>query len=248
MLQCSVDGQRGVRRSSPRHVSKATNPAICQHHDGLHVIGRPENMSESVVGDPALVGPIVFPDPLTSTHLVSAATFLYFDTPVKLPSPIWIPDEEAYGLHELVARRHPEWAARFFQLDSLYGEQVDAWKRTREIDPLSDAFTGTLYAFDADSDALNEGVAFLEATGETMEEAGAKIDIGAAAGEVFHHLLIDKYFELDQDLDVLFEYCGEFLAAPSPVSLLVSCYLPRLMLTPRVARARATCCYSITCS
>jgi hypothetical protein len=158
-------------------------------------------MSEAVVSGPASVGPIVFPDPLTSTHLVSAATFLYFDTPVKLPSPIWIPDEEAYGLHELVANRDPEWAARFFQLDSLYGAQVDAWKRTREIlEPLTDAFTGTLYAFDADSDALNEGIAFLESTGETMEEAVSKLDIGAAAGEVFHHLLIDKYFELDQDL------------------------------------------------
>lgn len=88
-----------------------------------------------------------------------------------------------------------------------------------------------------DSDALDEGIAFLEATGETMEEVGARIDIGAAAGEVFHHLLIDKYFELDRDLDVLFEYCGEILAAPSPVPLLVSCYLPRLMLTTRVARA-----------
>lgn len=195
-------------------------------------------MSETFVGGSASVGPVVFPDPLTSTHLVSAATFLYFDTPVKLPSPIWIPDEEAYGLHELVAKRNPEWATRFFKLDSLYGDQVDSWKRTREVlEPLVDAFTGTLYAFDADSDALDEGIAFLEATGETMEEVAAKIDIGAAAGEVFHHLLIDKYFELDRNLDVLFEYCGEFLAAPSPVPLLVSCYLPRLMLTTRVARA-----------
>ena len=54
---------------------------------------------------------------------------------------------------------------------------------------------------------------------------------------MFHHLLIDKYFELDRDLDALFEYCGGLLTTRSPTQLLVSCYLPRLRLTTRVAGA-----------
>jgi hypothetical protein len=189
-------------------------------------------------GSARSIGPIVFPDPLTSTHLVSAATFLYFDVPITLPSPIWIPDEDAYGLHHLVFDRDPEWATRFFQMDNLYGGQVDAWKRTTELlEPLRDTFKGSLFAFDADTTALEEGLAFLQATGETVDTAVTRLDLGAAAGEVFHHLLIDKYFELDRDLDALFEYCGEFFAVDSPAQLLVPCYLPRLTLTPRVAGA-----------
>jgi hypothetical protein len=191
-----------------------------------------------VSGSVAPLGPLVFPDPLTSMHLVSAATFLYFDAPVVLPSPIWIPDDHAYGLHELVATKRPEWASRFFKVDDLYGAQVDAWKRTTALlKPLSDTFVTALYAFDADPAAIDEGLAFLQATGETVDTAVARVDLGAAAGEVFHHLLIDKYFELDRDLDALFKYCGGLFAEPSPAKLLVSCYLPRLRLTPRAAGA-----------
>lgn len=189
-------------------------------------------------GPPGSLGPLVFPDPLTSTHLVSAATFLYFDAPVVLPSPIWIPDEEAYGLHELVATWRPEWATRFLQIDGLYGAQVDAWKRTRELlEPLKDTFVSSLFAFDADTAAVEKGLAFLRTTGETAETAVARLDPGAAAGEVFHHLLIDKYFELDRDLNALYEYRGELFAVSSTTQLLVSCYLPRLTLTPRAAGA-----------
>jgi hypothetical protein len=191
-----------------------------------------------VGGSAASIGPLVFPDPLTSTHLISAATFLYFDVPITLPSPIWIPDENAYGLHELVAARRPDWATRFFNIDGLYGVQVDAWKRTMDLlEPLRDAFENSLLAFDADTAALEQGLAFLQATGETVDTAMTRIDPGAAAGEVFHHLLIDKYFELDRDLDALFDYCGELFTVSSPAQLLVSCYLPRLTLTPRVASA-----------
>ena len=192
-----------------------------------------------VSGSVAPMGPLVFPDPLTSTLLVSAATFLYFDVPVVLPSPIWIPDVDAYGLHELVATRGPRWATRFFEIDGLYGAQVDAWKRTTELlKPLRDTFKTSMFAFDAGTAELEEGLAFLQATGETVETAVTKLDLGAAAGEVFHHLLIDKYFEFDRDLDALFEYCGELFSASSPIQLLVSCYLPRLRLTPRMAGAR----------
>lgn len=196
-------------------------------------------MGDAAVGDSvAPLGPLVFPDPLSSTHLVSAATFLYFDVPVVLPSPIWIPDENAYGLHELVATRRPEWASRFFQIDGLYGAQVDAWKRTTELlKPLRDTFVTAMFAFDADTAALEEGLAFLKATGGSADTAVARLDLGAAAGEVFHHLLIDKYFELDRNLDALFEYCGGLFTVSSPAQLLVSCYLPRLRLTPRAAGA-----------
>lgn len=186
----------------------------------------------------ASIGPLVFPDPLTSTLLVSAATFLYFDVPVVLPSPIWIPDETAYGLHDLVATWRPEWATEFFQIDDLYGAQVEAWKHTRELlEPLRDTFVSSLLAFDADTAAIEEGVAFLRTTGETADTAMARLDRGAAAGEVFHHLLIDKYVELDRDLNALYEYCGELFAVSSTTELLVSCYLPRLTLTPRAASA-----------
>ena len=120
------------------------------------------------------LGPLVFPDPLTTTRLVSAATFLYFDIPVVLPSPIWIPDDHAYGLHELVATRRPEWAAEFFNIDGLYGRQVDDWKRTtRLLEPLRDTFVTSMFAFDADDAALEEGLAFLQATGETVDTAVA---------------------------------------------------------------------------
>jgi hypothetical protein len=143
-------------------------------------------------------------------------------------------------LHELLATRRPEWATRFFQIDGLYSAQVDAWKRTTELlEPLKDTFVTSLFAFDADTAAVEEGLAFLRATGETADTAVARLDPGAAAGEVFHHLLIDKYFELDRDLDALFEYCGGLFAVSSPAQLLVSCYLPRLTLTPRAAGASA---------
>lgn len=185
---------------------------------------------------PASIGPLVFPDPLTSTHLVSAATFLYFDVPVVLPSPIWIPDEAAYGLHELVASRRPEWATRFFRIDSLYGAQVDAWKHTTALlGPLKDSFTTSLFAFDADAAALEKGLEFLDSTGETADTAVARLDLGAAAGEVFHHLLIDKYVELERNLDALYDYCAELFATLSTAELLVFSYLPRLTLTPRAA-------------
>lgn len=185
---------------------------------------------------PASIGPLVFPDPLTSTHLVSAATFLYFDVPVVLPSPIWIPDDEAYGLHEMVASRGPEWATRFFRIDSLYGAQVDAWKRTTALlGPLKDSFTTSLFAFDADAAALENGLELLDSTGETADTAVRRLDLGAAAGEVFHHLLIDQYFDLERDLDSLYDYCAELFATRSTAELLVSSYLPRLTLTPRAA-------------
>ncbi|BBX60518.1 hypothetical protein TM48_04625 [Mycobacterium shottsii] len=187
---------------------------------------------------PESMSPLVFPDPLTSTHLVSAATFLYFDVPVVLPSPIWIPDEEAFGLHDLVASWRPDWAPRFFQIDALYGAQVDAWKHTKELlNPLKDTFVSSLFAFDADTAAIERGLAFLRTTGETIDTTIARLDPGAAAGEVFHHLLIDKYVELDRDLNGLYEYCGQLFALSSTPQLLVSCYLPRLTLTPRAADA-----------
>jgi hypothetical protein len=210
--------------------------ALLSSHTRVPLGGSVAMSDGAASGSVERLGPLVFPDPLTSTLLVSAATFLYFDVPVILPSPIWIPDERAYGLHELVATRNPEWATRFFKIDSLYGAQVDAWKRTRELlEPLRDTFVTSLFAFDADTAAMEEGLAFLQATGETAETAMTKLDPGAAAGEVFHHLLIDKYFELDRDLDALFEYCGGLFTVSSPAQLLVPCYLPRLKLTSRVA-------------
>lgn len=185
-----------------------------------------------------VLGPIVFPDPLTSTSRISAATFLYFDEPVILPSPIWIPEETAYGLHDLVATRWPDWAGPFFWADSLYGSQVEDWKRTADLlSPLGDAFSSALYAFDADSDALAEGQAFLDSTGVSVEQALEMIDLGAAAGEVFHHLLIDQYSEFEGDLESLYRYTADFFAAGSPSELLVASYLPRLRLSPRVAQA-----------
>lgn len=183
-------------------------------------------------------GPLAFPDPLTSTSRVSAATFLYFEERVVLPSPIWIPDEDAYGLHDLVATRQPEWAKKFFELDGLYGAQVDAWKRTSDLlTPLGDAFRTALYAFDADSDAFAEGKTFLDSTGLSAEKVLPMIDVGAAGGEVFHHLLIDCYAELDGDLDALYAYTASFVAEDSLARLLVPCYLPRLRLTRHVAQA-----------
>jgi hypothetical protein len=185
-----------------------------------------------------VLGPIVFPDPLTSTSRISAATFLYFDERVILPSPIWIPDETAYGLHDLVATRRPDWAGRFFWTDSLYGSQVESWKRTTDLlEPLGDAFSSALYAFDADSGALAEGQAFLDSTGVSAEQALEMIDVGAAAGEVFHHLLIDQYSEFEGDLEALYRYTADFFAAGSPSEVLVPCYLPRLRLSPHVAQA-----------
>lgn len=184
------------------------------------------------------IGPTVFPDPLTSTNQISAATFLYFDTPIVLPSPIWIPDERAYELHDVVASRRPEWGRNFFAIDNLYGDQVDRWKRTTTLlDPLRDSFRTALFSFDAGATELEEGLALLEATGETPEWAMERIDLRAAAGEVFHHLLIDQYVEFERDLDVLYDYCGALFDGTSLPRTLASCYLPRLTLTNRIAGA-----------
>jgi hypothetical protein len=199
------------------------------------------DLGDDVVGGSAAsLGPLVLPDPNHFDTFGQRCDFPLLRCPVVLPSPIWIPDDRAYGLHELVATRRPDWATKFFQIDGLYGAQVDAWKRTKELlAPLKDTFVNSLFAFDADTAALEVGLAFLRATGETADTAVARLDPGAAAGEVFHHLLIDKYFELDRDLDARYEYCGGLFAESSPAQLLVSCYLPRLTLTSRAAGASA---------
>jgi len=137
---------------------------------------------------------MVFPDPLTSTGQISAASFVYFDAPIVVPTPVWIPNDEAFGLNELILDRRPDWGLNYFRIDEIYGAQISAYQETmRLLKPLEDGFLRTLLAFDADTAARQEGLDFLESTGETVESVLPMLDVHAAAGEVFHHVLIDEY-------------------------------------------------------
>lgn len=176
----------------------------------------------------------VFPDPVTGPEMLSGAAFLYFQQPLLLSVPPVVLTEDSYTLLSLIEERKPEWGAVFLHLFECWRQQLDGSRKMLDaIAPLREKSFETIWlAYPANSDALERSNILATSSGLSLDLIANIIDPFNASGEIIRHIMQEAFLELDEDIEALFNYCGELFTRESLSHLLVKGYLLRIpMLT-----------------
>jgi len=181
-------------------------------------------------------GLLVYPDPVTGPGALSGATFLYFQRSLFMTSPPLVITEKSYDLWPLVEERCPDWSDTFFMLVYAWQQQLDGWREMLNIlDPLKERCFKVVYlSYPANSAALQDSGDLAASTGLSIDSIGELINPANACGEIIRHIMLEAFLEVGEDIEALFDYCGEFFAHEALPHLLAKGYLLR---SPMLAKA-----------
>lgn len=172
----------------------------------------------------------VYPDPVTGPNVLSGAVFLYFPGPLLFTLPPQVLTPGSYNLLPLIKERQPDWSWIFLRLFRAWRQQQDGSRKMLEaLEPLrGKAFKVMWLVYAATSEALEESATLVASSGMSMEEVAELISRDNASGEIIRHIMLERFLELDEDVDTLFDYCGKLFARERLEELLTKGYLLRL--------------------
>ncbi|WP_338826201.1 hypothetical protein MTBGP_06910 [Moorella thermoacetica] len=172
---------------------------------------------------------LAYPDPITNPSMITGAVFLYFNQPIAVTLPPMVITQESYELLNLVTKRKPDWGTSFLNFfrgwryqQNSFDKVIQLFKPLQEEKRLIVAWN----SYPAGIESLEKAKNLLEHYG--FEEIFQSINPLTGCGEIIRHIMLERFLELNQDLNALFDYCGELFAGASEDRLLVEGYLLRL--------------------
>ena len=181
----------------------------------------------------------VFPDPVTGPEMLSGAALLYFKQLLWLTSPPLVVTQGSEALLPLIRQRRPEWGDIFFALFEAWLWQLDASRKTLDaIAPLKDkSFKVMWLSYPADLEALERSNTLVASAGFSLDSMASVINPLHASGEIIRHIMLGAFLQLDQDIEALFDYCGDLFTRERLEHLLAKGYLLRLQMLTQMQHA-----------
>ena len=179
---------------------------------------------------------LFLPDPLIMPNILSGSVLLYFDGPFYMTAPPTLVTPESLELLKLVQSRQPIWNKRLSEIvQSMF--QVNqltkvTWEKLKAIDPK--LFKLIYCAFPANYQAYEQVNNWVAASGYTYEQLIKMVVPTLGSAELSRHIFLERYLELECDLDRLYDYCEIILTSDSIDSLIVASYLLRLQIVLNV--------------
>lgn len=177
---------------------------------------------------------IAYPDPITTSRMLSASALLFFDR-VTITAPPATQGKEPADLAAIVVKRQPPWAGAFLRIFHLAKQEHAGFKQAIELlAPVSSKITLIMPSFGYDHEGLRWAAELCGTGGTSPTEAFDLIDEEAATAVFFRHLS-EYYVEKGQDIEALYAYCSDVFARGMVRSLLAECYFARLNILKTIA-------------
>lgn len=173
---------------------------------------------------------IVYPDPIIDIEMLSGAMFLYFDQPIALTIPPIVVTEKSYELLTIIDERKPEWGNIFYNLLNTWQIQQKCCNRVLKIlNPLKDEHLLKVWTvYPANKSALEESKEMIRSSGLTSDALKQMINPINASGELIRHIMLESFLECNENVDELFDYCGNLFNEEPIDNLLAKSYILRL--------------------
>ena len=173
----------------------------------------------------------VAPDPISSPDMLCAGTLLYFDAPIVLTIPPQVITPESFELLQRIKNEKSDWAARLFGVLSAWENKKEGTNNVLKIlEPLAkDAFYTMWFVYNSNDEAIARAKELISSAGWTSERFLSIVDVESACGELVRHLFLEKYLELNRNLDELYKYIASVFAQDDFSEILASAYALRLL-------------------
>ncbi|WP_459985017.1 hypothetical protein [Nocardioides sp. AN3] len=170
---------------------------------------------------------LLLPDPLYRTDQLSGAAFLWFrDVQVTIPPPVVTP--EAADVFSRITPTTP-WRSQFEVMFGGWNVLRQGHRKTMDdLVDLRDRMQVVWLSYSADMTAIARVADLIGLAGLQHEDLLDVIDVPAACGELARHLLLERWLEVDKDLDALWTICDQTFQPHMFRQRLVECYLLRL--------------------
>ncbi len=177
----------------------------------------------------------LLPDPVTGPEMLSGAAFLYFKQPLHFTTPPVIITQNSYALLPLIEERKPEWSNIFFSLFGSWREQNDeARKMFDAITPLKQQFKIVWLSYPAGSEALENSNSLIASSGLSLDTVADIIDPFLASGEIMRHIMLEMFLQLNENIEALYNYCGNLFRGQPIQHLLTKGYFLRVQFLARI--------------
>jgi len=149
----------------------------------------------------------VAPDPISTPEMLCAGTLLYFDAPIILTLPPQVVTQQSFELLDKIESKSPDWAPQLFSVLSAWHQKQ---KGTRAVltllKPLArEAFHTVWPVYNSNDEALRRAKELISSAGWTPDQFLSSIDFESACGELVRRLFLEKYLEVNRNLDDLYE-------------------------------------------
>ena len=170
------------------------------------------------------------PDPISTPEMLCAGTLLYFDAPVLLTIPPQVVTQQSFELLDKIQTKSPDWAPRLFSvLSAWHQKQAGTRAVLALLKPLEkEAFRTVWLMYNSNDAALERARELIASAGWTPSQFLTSIDFESACGELARHLFLEKYLELNRNLDDLYECVASVFSDKSYPEILASAYALRL--------------------